>query len=79
MSWKIEAVCLTGHGVPKVYKMSRQPYFLDFRLNNGYENVSLTCWPAVLYDQEDSWYSFLLGAEWTRTTVLLEGLGQFKT
>jgi hypothetical protein len=36
-------------------------------------------WPATLYTQEDSWYSFLLEAEFDhRAIVRLEGLGQLK-
>jgi hypothetical protein len=35
--------------------------------------------PAALYHQEDSWYSFLLEAEWTPGSQCgLEGLGQLK-
>jgi hypothetical protein len=34
--------------------------FLDSRLTDGGEVVSLTRWPAALYPQEDSWYSFII-------------------
>jgi hypothetical protein len=44
--------------------MSRLPHFLDSRFTDGGEIVSLTR-SAVLYTQEDSWYSFLLDAEST--------------
>jgi hypothetical protein len=44
-------------------KKIKLPHFLDNRLTDGGEVVSLTCWPATLYTQEDSWYSFLLEAE----------------
>jgi hypothetical protein len=36
---------------------SRLPHFLDNRLTDGGEVVSLTRRPAALYFQEDSWYS----------------------
>jgi hypothetical protein len=38
------------------------PHFLDNRLTDGAEVVSLTRRPAALNLQEDSWYSFLLEA-----------------
>jgi hypothetical protein len=38
--------------------MSGPPYFLDNRLTDGGEVVSL----YALYPQDDSWYSFLLEA-----------------
>jgi hypothetical protein len=41
--------------------MFRNPYLLDNQLTDGDEVVSLT---GALYPQEDSWYSFLLEAEW---------------
>jgi hypothetical protein len=42
---------------------SRLPHFVDNRLTDGGEVVSLTHRPAALYPQEDSWYSFLLEGE----------------
>jgi hypothetical protein len=39
------------------------PHFIDNRLTDGGEIISLTCRPAVLYPQEDSSYSFLLEAD----------------
>jgi hypothetical protein len=45
--------------------MLRLPHFLDNRLTDGCEAVSLTRWQDALYPQEDSWYSFLLEAEST--------------
>jgi hypothetical protein len=39
----------------------RLPHFLDNRLTDGGEVVILTRRP--IYTQEESWYSFLLGAE----------------
>jgi hypothetical protein len=44
---------------------SRLPHFLENRLTDGGEVVSLTRRPAALYSQEYSWYSFLLEAELT--------------
>jgi hypothetical protein len=41
--------------------MSRLPYFLDNRLTVGGEVVGLT--HSGIYPYENSWYSFLLGAE----------------
>jgi hypothetical protein len=41
---------------------SRLPNFLDYRLTDGCEVVSLTHRP-LFAPQEDSWYSFLLEAE----------------
>jgi hypothetical protein len=38
-------------------------HFLENRLTDGGEVVSLIHQPAALYHQEDSWYSFLLEAE----------------
>jgi hypothetical protein len=45
--------------------MSRLPHFLDNRLTDGGEVVSLTRRPPFI-PQEDSWYSFLLEAESNR-------------
>jgi hypothetical protein len=42
---KSEAICVTGHGGPEACEMSRLPYFLDNRLTDGCEVVSLTCQP----------------------------------
>jgi hypothetical protein len=50
--------------------MSRIPHFLDNRLTDGGEIVSLTRRPN-LYPIEDSWYSFLLEAE-SRAIVRLK-------
>jgi hypothetical protein len=44
---------------------SRPPHFLDNRLTDGGEVITLTYQPTALYPQEDSWYSFLLEAEST--------------
>jgi hypothetical protein len=45
--------------------MSRLPHFLDNRLRDGGEIVSLTYRPPFT-SQEGSWYSFLLEAESTQ-------------
>jgi hypothetical protein len=58
-------ISVTGHGGPYGCETSRLPHFLDDRLTGSGEVVSLTCRPATLYPQEDSWYSFLLEAELT--------------
>jgi hypothetical protein len=57
---------------------SSLPHFLNNRLTDGGEVVSLTGRPPFT-PQEDSWYSFLLDADSTPGPYLqLEGLGQFK-
>jgi hypothetical protein len=62
---KGKAIPVTGRGDPQGCETSRLPHFLDTRLTEGGEVVSPTRRLAVLYPQEDSWYSFLLEAEWT--------------
>jgi hypothetical protein len=54
---------VTGCGRPLGRETSRLPHFIDNRLTDGGEFVSLTRLPAAVYPQEDSWYSFLLEAE----------------
>jgi hypothetical protein len=54
-----------GRGGLQGCETSRLSHFLDNRLRDGVEVVSLTRRPAALYPQEDSWYSFLLEAEST--------------
>jgi hypothetical protein len=46
---------------PKGCETLRVPNFLDSRITDGGEFVSLMCWPP--FPQEDSWYSFLLEAQ----------------
>jgi hypothetical protein len=41
------------------------PHLVDNPFTDGGEVVSLTRQQAALYRQDDSWYSFLLEAEWT--------------
>jgi hypothetical protein len=60
----ISAIPITGRGGPQGCETSRLPHFLDNRLRDGGEVVSLTR-PAAVYPQEDFWYSFLLEAEST--------------
>jgi hypothetical protein len=55
---KGRAIPVTGRGGPYGCETSTFPYFLDNRLTDGGEVVSLT-------PQDDSWYSFLLEAEST--------------
>jgi hypothetical protein len=52
----------TGSEGPQGCETSRLPHYLDNRLTDGGEVVSLYA-PAALYPQEDSGYSFLLEAE----------------
>jgi hypothetical protein len=40
------------------------------RLTDGGEVVSFKCWPAILYNQEDSWYLFML--ETVNPTALVQ-------
>jgi hypothetical protein len=55
----------------------RLPQFVDNRLTDGGEVVSLTRWPAALYPQKDSWYSFLVEAELIPTMILMVFLNIF--
>jgi hypothetical protein len=55
---------VTDHGGPQGCDTSRLPHFLDSRLADGGEVVSLTR-RLPFTSQEDSWYSFLLEAEST--------------
>jgi hypothetical protein len=48
----------TGHGGSQGCETSRLPHFLDNRLTDGGEVVSLMCQP-LFTPLEDSWYSFL--------------------
>jgi hypothetical protein len=61
---KGEATPVTCHGGPQGCGTSRLPHFLDNRLINGGQVVSLARRP-LFTPQEDSWYSFLLEAEST--------------
>jgi hypothetical protein len=54
-----KATPVTGPGA----ETSRLPHFLDNRLTDGGEVVSLKRRQAAPYPQEDSWYPFLLEAE----------------
>jgi hypothetical protein len=57
--WAGKVIPVTDRGGPYVCKTSRLPHFLDNRLTDGGDVLSLTRRPASLYTQEDSWYSFL--------------------
>jgi hypothetical protein len=46
-------------------EVSRIPHFLDIRLTDGGEVVSLTRRPLFTPPPKDFWYSFLLQAEST--------------
>jgi hypothetical protein len=59
-----KVIPVTGREGPYGCETSRLQRFLDNRLIDGGEVVSLTRWlPFTLH--EDSWYSFLLEAEST--------------
>jgi hypothetical protein len=75
---KGKAIPVTGRGGPKGCETSRLPHFLDGRLTDGSEIISLMRRPQALYPQEDSWYTFLLETVDPRAIVRLEGLGQLK-
>jgi hypothetical protein len=53
---------VTARGGLQGCEISRNPHFLDKRLAEGGEDVSLTRRPHFT-PKEDSWYSFLLEAE----------------
>jgi hypothetical protein len=55
-----KAIPVTGHGGPESCEMSRLPHFLGNWLTVAVKSKS-----APRYPQEDSWYPFLLEAEWT--------------
>jgi hypothetical protein len=54
---------VTGRGGPYSSETSRLPRFIDYRLTDDGEVVSLTSRPPALYSQEISWYSFMLETE----------------
>jgi hypothetical protein len=59
-----KAIPVTGRESPLGCDKSKLPHFLDNRLTDGGEAVSLTRRPPFT-PQEDPWYSFLLEAEST--------------
>jgi hypothetical protein len=62
---KGNAIPVTGRGGLQGCETSRLPYLLDNRLTDGDKVVSFTRRAAVLYPQENPWYSFMLEAEST--------------
>jgi hypothetical protein len=50
----IKATPVTGHGGPYSCETSRLSHFLENRLTDGGDVVSLTVRPATLYPQDDS-------------------------
>jgi hypothetical protein len=73
------AIPVTGREGPQDCETLRLPLFVDNRLTDDGEIVSLTRRPPF-NPQEDLRYSFLLEAESTpRATVPLEGLDQLKS
>jgi hypothetical protein len=61
---KGKVIPVTDHGGPQGCEMLRVPHYLDNRITDGGEVVSLTRRPPFT-PQDDSWYSFLLEAEST--------------
>jgi hypothetical protein len=61
---KCNIILASGRGSPLCCETLRLPHFLDSRLTDDDEVVSLTRWPPFT-PQEDSWYSFLLEVEST--------------
>jgi hypothetical protein len=59
-----KAIPVSGRGGPQSCETSRLPHFLDNRLTDGGEVVSLMHRP-LFAPQESPWYSFLLEAEST--------------
>jgi hypothetical protein len=57
-----KAIPVTDRGGPWDCETPMLPHFLDNRLTDGGETVSLTLRPLFI-PQEDFWYSFLLEAE----------------
>jgi hypothetical protein len=60
---KGKSIPVTGRGGPLGCASSRLPHFLDSRLTDSGEVVSLLRRSSALYPQDDSWYSLLLEAE----------------
>jgi hypothetical protein len=56
----------------------RDPHFFQTITDVG-EVISSTTQPAAIYPHEDSWYSFLLEANFYSIAIVrLEGLGEWK-
>jgi hypothetical protein len=71
----VKAIPATGRGGPYGCQTSRLPHFLENRLTDGDEDVSLMG-RSTFTHQEVSSYSFLLKAESNPSAILrLEGLG----
>jgi hypothetical protein len=67
-SYKDKAIPVTGRGGPYVCETSRLPHFLDNRLIDGGEVVSLKRRPLFTPQENyliNSWYSFPLEVEST--------------
>jgi hypothetical protein len=54
---KVKAISVKDRGGSQGCETSRLPHFLDNRLTDGGEVVSLTRW-SLLIPQEDSWHPF---------------------
>jgi hypothetical protein len=73
---KVKDNPVTDRGDPQGFETSRLPHFLENRLKDGVEIVSLRAGrPLPPPPEEDSWYSFMLKGE---PTPGLDGLGQLK-
>jgi hypothetical protein len=74
----VKGILVTGRGGPMNFETSKLAHFLDNRLTDGSEVISLTRRPCF-HPQEDFWYPFLIEAQSTsRVIVWLEGLGTLK-
>jgi hypothetical protein len=60
---KGKAIPVTGCGGPYDYRTFRLAHFLDSRLRDGVEVVSLTRRPPFTPLREDAWHSFQLDAD----------------
>jgi hypothetical protein len=62
---KGKAVPVTDHGGPWGCEISGLPHFLDNRLTDGREVVSLTRRQAAFYPPQNSWCSIVSETGWT--------------
>jgi hypothetical protein len=77
---KNKVIPVTGRGGPYCCEMSRLPHFLDNRLTDGGEVVSLTRWPAGRPLSPGRFLVLISVRGWAdpKTIVRLEGIGQLK-
>jgi hypothetical protein len=74
---KGKTITVTGRGSPQSCETSRFPHFLDNRLSDGGEDVSLTLRPPFTLRKNLVLIS-AKGSVDTRPIVRMEGLGQLK-